>query len=237
MPRKTESDHIEETRNTLLDAVLPHVAFDGWTNQMLEHAIAESGVDAGLGHLAFPRGGIDMALAFHYRADRHLAEELAGPKAKANLESLRIRERIAYAVRRRIELVADDREAVRRGATLLTLPMNAAEGAKALWNTADVIWTACGDTSQDYNWYTKRAILSSVYSATVLYWLGDQSEGAARTWEFLDRRIENVMQFEKAKAAVRSNPLMKLALWGPSQILSQVKAPGMGPGAGPGRAS
>lgn len=230
MHRKTESDHIEETRNTLLDAVLPHVAFDGWTNQTLEHAIAESGADAGLAHLAFPRGGIDMALAFHYRADRQLAEELAEPKAKANLESLRIRERIAYAVRRRIELVMDDREAVRRGATLLALPMNAAEGAKALWNTSDVIWTACGDTSLDYNWYTKRAILSSVYSTTVLYWLGDQSEGAARSWEFLDRRIENVMQFEKAKAAIRANPLLKLALWAPSQILNQVKAPGSSPG-------
>ena len=225
MPKKTETDHLEEAREKLLEAILPHVAFDGWTDEAVKRAIAESGVEPGLAKLAFPRGGADMALAFHYRADRKLADELSTDKAKSNLDSLRIRERIAYAVRRRIELVAEDREAVRRGATLLALPQNATEGAKAIWNTADVIWTACGDTSEDYNWYTKRGILSSVYSATVLYWLGDQSHGTERTWAFLDRRIENVMQFEKTKAALKDNPVVRLAMWGPSQILNRVKPP------------
>ncbi|MEL6477379.1 MAG: COQ9 family protein [Pseudomonadota bacterium] len=209
----------------MLDAVLPHVAFDGWTRETLQRAIAESGIDAGLAGQAFPRGGIDAALEFHYRGDRQLSEELSTPAARANLDSLRIRERITYAVRRRIELVADEREAVRRGATMLALPVYAADGAKALWNTADVIWTACGDTSDDYNWYTKRAILSSVYSATLLYWLGDQSQGFERTWGFLDRRIENVMTFEKTKATLQKNPVVMMAMWAPNQILSRIKAP------------
>lgn len=204
---------------------MPHVAFDGWTEETLRRAIAESGLDAGLAKQAFPRGGIDMALEFHHAGDRQLAEELSTPAAQANLESLKIRERVTYAVKRRIELVADEREAVRRGATLLALPIYTAEGAKALWNTADVIWTACGDTSDDYNWYTKRAILSSVYSSTLLYWLGDQSMGFERTWGFLDRRIENVMQFEKTKATLQKNPFVKMAMWGPSQILSRMRPP------------
>ncbi|MEM6904910.1 MAG: COQ9 family protein, partial [Pseudomonadota bacterium] len=167
-----------------------------------------------------------MALAFHYRADRQLMAELSEPEAKANLESLRIRERITYAVRRRIELVASDREAVRRGAALLALPIYTGEGPKAIWHTADVIWTACGDTSEDYNWYTKRAILSSVYSATVLYWLGDPGRDFEHTWAFLDRRIENVMQFEKTKASLQKNPVVQAMMWGPSQLLNRVKAPG-----------
>ncbi|MEM1277379.1 MAG: COQ9 family protein [Pseudomonadota bacterium] len=225
MDQKTEADHIAEAREKLLDAVLPHVAFDGWSNETLKAAISESGVDAGLAHLAFPRGGVDMALAFHYRTDQKLEDELAEPNAAANLATLRIRERIAYAVRRRIELVADEREAVRRGATLLGLPIYAGEGAKAIWHTADIIWSACGDTSEDYNWYTKRAILTSVYSATVLYWLGDQSMGYEKTWDFLGRRIENVMQFEKTKAMLQRNPLIQAAMWGPNQILSRVKPP------------
>ncbi|MEM8792768.1 MAG: COQ9 family protein [Pseudomonadota bacterium] len=225
MEQKTESDHIAEAREKLLDAVLPHVAFDGWTSETLRAAVAESDVEASLAHLAFPRGGVDMALAFHYRADQQLADELNDTDAAANLASLRIRERIAYAVRRRIEIVADEREAVRRGATLLGLPIYAAEGMKAIWNTADVIWNACGDTSDDYNWYTKRAILSSVYSATVLFWLGDQSTSFEKTWDFLSRRIENVMQFEKTKAMVQKNPLFQAAMWGPNQVLSRVKPP------------
>ncbi|MEM7236260.1 MAG: COQ9 family protein, partial [Pseudomonadota bacterium] len=133
-----------------------------------------------------------------------------------------------YAVRRRIELVADEREAVRRGATLLALPIYANEGIKAIWHTSDTIWRVCGDTAADYNWYTKRAILSSVYSATILYWLGDQSNGNEQTWSFLDRRINDVMTFEKTKASLQKNPFVQAAMWAPSQLLSRIKAPRTG---------
>jgi ubiquinone biosynthesis protein COQ9 len=221
-PQKTEQDHIAEARERLLDAALPNVVFDGWSTQTLDAAIAESGVDPGLARLAFPRGGIDMALAFHRRADRALAEEIAA----VDLAGMRIRDRIVHCVRRRIELVAEHREAVRRGATLLALPLYAAEGARAIWETADTIWTACGDTATDYNWYSKRMILGSVYSATVLYWLGDESPGFTRTWAFLDRRIEEVMRFEKAKAQVQENPLLRVAFWGPMQLLGMIRKPG-----------
>ena len=234
-PHKTENEHISETRERLIEAALPHVVFDGWSTATLDAAIAESGIDAALARLAFPRGGIDMALAFHRRADRTLAEELAPEAAGADLEDMRIRDRITHCVRRRIELVAEHRDAVRRGATLLALPLHAPEGARAIWETADIIWTACGDTATDYNWYTKRMILGSVYSASVLYWLGDASPGYTNTWNFLDRRIDNVMRFEKAKAQLNDNPLLRAALWGPMQVLGAIKAPGASPKA-PGEA-
>ncbi|MEM7176945.1 MAG: COQ9 family protein [Pseudomonadota bacterium] len=227
-PEKSESDHIAETREELLNAVLPHVAFDGWSNETLNSAIAEEGIDPGLAHLAFPRGGVDLALAFHYRADRQLEDQLGQADAAAHLATMKIRDRVAYSVRKRIELVAAQREAVRRGATLLGLPIYAGDGIKAIWNTADVIWRLCGDNATDYNWYTKRMILSSVYSATVLYWLGDQSTDSERSWEFLDRRIADVMTFEKTKASLQKNPLVQAAMWGPNQLLSRIKAPSPG---------
>ena len=221
-PHKTEDDHISETRDRLIEAALPHVVFDGWGAAALNAAITESGVDAGLARLAFPRGGIDMALAFHRRADRALVDALAA----ADLEDMPVRDRIVHCVRRRIELVAEHRDAVRRGATLLALPLHAAEGARAIWETADIIWTACGDTATDYNWYTKRMILGSVFSATVLYWLGDASPNFANTWAFLERRIEDIMRFEKTKAQLNENPLVRAAMWGPMQVLNMVRAPG-----------
>ena len=116
--------------------------------------------------------------------------------------------------------------------------MHAADGAKAIWGTADRIWTALGDTSQDLNWYTKRATLSGVYGATVLYWLGDASPGNQATWEFLDRRIDGVMQFEKLKASFRENPLGKALMDGPGKVLTTFRAsrlPGNLPGNLPGR--
>ena len=137
---------------------------------------------------------------------------------------LRYRDRVATAVRFRLEAVPD-KELVRRGTTLFALPKHAADGARAIWGTADAIWTALGDTSRDLNWYTKRATLSAVYAATVLFWLGDDSPGHQATWEFLDRRIDDVMQIEKAKAAFRENPLGKALLAAPMKLLNRIKAP------------
>ncbi len=228
---KSEHDHIAEARERLLDAVLPHVVFDGWSRAALDAAADESGTDPGLARLAFPRGGIDMVEAFHRRADRRLAEELAG----TDLSTMRMRERITHCVRRRIELVADHREAVRRGAALLALPIHAGEGARLVWETADIIWNACGDTATDYNWYTKRLTLGGVYSSTMLYWLGDASPNFSNSWAFLDRRIDDVMSIEKAKASIEENPLLRAATWGPRQLLGLIRAPGAarGPGEGP----
>jgi ubiquinone biosynthesis protein COQ9 len=154
---------------------------------------------------------------------------------EADLSEMKYSARIAAAIRLRLEAV-EDKELVRRGTTLFALPMYAGDGAKAIWGTADAIWTAFGDTSDDVNWYTKRATLSGVYSATVLYWLGDASEDNADTWAFLDRRIENVMQIEKLKAQVNKNPVLSKLMVGPNWLLSHVKAPQQMPRSGlPGR--
>jgi ubiquinone biosynthesis protein COQ9 len=226
----TEDDRIAATRRKVIAAALPHVAFDGWSDRTLAYAVEDAGVDAGLSRLAFPRGGVDLAIAFHNAKDAELAEELG----RADLLGMRFRDRVAFAIMRRLELVADDREAVRRGASLFALPHHAAEGARAIWHTADTIWTALGDESRDFNWYSKRATLSAVYSSALLYWLGDQTPGFSATREFVARRIDNVMQFEEVKARIRKNPLAAAVLKGPQAILDRVRAPGDTPADLPG---
>lgn len=204
----------------LLDAALTHVPFDGWSDETFRAAIAESGVNETVARALCPRGAVDLALAFHKRGDAAMIERLEA----ADLGGMRFRDRIAFAVRARLEAV-EDKEAVRRGTTLFSLPHHAADGARAIWETCDAIWTTLGDTSDDVNWYTKRATLSAVYGATVLYWLGDQTPGNQATWEFLDRRIDNVMQIEKAKAQARENPLLSRLMAAPNALLSQIRAP------------
>ncbi|GHC21048.1 hypothetical protein GCM10007291_20030 [Gemmobacter nanjingensis] len=216
----TEENPLNAAREAVIGAALAHVPFDGWSETTLKAALADSGVEPALGAALFPRGALDLALAYHRQGDTRMMEALAA----TDLDVLRIRDRIARAVMTRLDLV-EDKELVRRGSTFFALPQNAAEGARAIWGTADAIWTALGDTSDDVNWYSKRATLSAVYSATVLYWLGDDSPGHEATRDFLDRRIGDVMQFEKMKAAVRSNPLGKALLAGPIKLMEQIRAP------------
>lgn len=212
-------DSMDRAKSRLLGAALAHVPFDGWSDVTLRAAVADSGLAAGLAAGLFPRGGIDLAAAYHKWGDQSLRAELA----QADLSALRFRERVTQAVRLRLELV--DKEAVRRGVALFALPQHALEGAALIWGTADTIWTALNDTSRDINWYSKRATLSAVYSSTVLYWMGDSSEGNAETWAFLDRRIENVMQFEKIKAGFGQNRIGQALAAGPLKLFQRISAP------------
>lgn len=204
----------------IVQAALAHVPFDGWSMATLNAAAADLGIAQAEAQALFPRGALDLALAWHRQGDAAMVERLRA----LDLADLRFRDRIALAVRTRLE-VAEDREAVRRATAFFALPPHAAEGTRAIWNTVDLIWTTLGDTSDDINWYTKRATLAAVYSATVLYWLGDDTPGYTATWAFLDRRIDDVMRIEAAKAAVRKNPLLRTVFAGPNWFASRIRAP------------
>lgn len=213
-----------DLKDELLQAALGHVPFDGWSEATFTAACRDVGVDLAAARAVCPHGALDLAVAYHKQGD---AAMLAALQA-ADLDTMKIRERVTLAVRARIEAV-DDKEAVRRGSALFAMPQNVAEGARLIWGTADAIWEALRDPSDDVNWYTKRMILGGVYNATVLFWLGDDSDGNAATWDFLDRRIGDVMQFEKVKAQVRANPVLKGLFAGPGWLLSRVKAPSRTP--------
>ena len=216
----TNTDEAADIKARMLDAAAMHVPFDGWSDTTFKAAMQDAEVAPALARATFPRGAVDLALAFHDAGDKAMAALLE----ETDQSRLRYSERVTLAVRTRLEVI-EDKEMVRRGMTLFALPQYAGDGAQALWRTADLIWATLGDTSRDVNWYTKRATLSGVYSSTVLYWLGDDSLDDQATWAFLERRVEDVMRIEKAKAKVRESRLLKPFLAGPAWRASQIKAP------------
>ena len=190
---------LDELRPRLVEAILPNVPFDGWSDAALTHAAEQIGIPPARARLVFPGGAADMVAAYIDYADERMLRALEAQ----DILSMKIRARITTAVRTRLEQAQHEREAVRRALAVLGLPQNAALGLRTLWRTADTMWRAAGDTATDFNHYSKRAILGTVYSATLLVWLNDDSEDHAETWAFLDRRIEDVMKIEKAKARLR----------------------------------
>lgn len=205
----------------LLDAIEPNVVFDGWTDTAFEHAANAAGMKKAEAVAVCPRGAVDLAVAYHNKGDAAMVARMQS----GEMEGMRYSEKVAAAIRFRLE--AADRELVRRGTTLFALPHLAPVGAGLIWGTADLIWETLGDTSDDYNWYSKRTILSGVYSSVVLYWLGDETGGEA-TNAFIDRRIADVMSFEKFKGAVKKTPVLGAFAGGLEKMLSGIKAPARG---------
>ena len=197
-PRNNKPRDDAGLKRGIFEAALPRLAVDGFTAKTLNYAAASADVDAGALARLFPRGGQDLVEAFSEWADGQMDAALRNTP----LAEMKIRARIKAAVNARIIALRPHKEAARRAAAFLSLPQNAALAASLLWRTADRMWRAAGDTSTDFNFYTKRAILMGVYSSTLLRWFTDGSEDEKDTFEFLDARIENVMQFEKFKAEV-----------------------------------
>jgi ubiquinone biosynthesis protein COQ9 len=201
----------EEQRDRLLEAALAHVPFDGWSRRSLVAAAADVDIDQGLARRLFPRGGDDLLAHLERWADRRMLAQIDTEE----LQTLRVRERIARLVRARLEVLTPHREALRRATAARLLPGNALTATASLWRTVDLMWAVAGDRANDFSYYTKRSLLAAVWSSTFLFWLDDRSEGLTATSAFLDRRIENVMQigrlrarFEDAVQALgRLNPL------------------------------
>jgi ubiquinone biosynthesis protein COQ9 len=191
---------LDELRLELAPGIAAAAIFDGWGDAALVAAAGQAAVDPAVARLAFPGGAMDMIAAWVERVDAAMAEAF-DPQVLAQLP---IRERNRSLVWFRLEAVAGLEEALRRALAIQAMPTNLVRTARLGWASADAMWRLAGDTATDYNHYTKRAILASIYAATLAVFVGDESEGKADTRAFLDRRIEGVMKFEKAKAQLLS---------------------------------
>jgi len=190
----------ERDRDRLIEAILPNVAFDGWSTAALRSAARELAMPVPEAQALFPHGAPDLVAGFSRWADRRMLDccEAAPPEGAGTAA------RVKRALGLRFEVVAPWREAVRRALSVLALPPHAALGARLVYETVDGIWYTAGDTASDFSFYTKRATLAGIYGATLLYWLEDRSEDLTETHAFIDRRLADVARFGEARGRLET---------------------------------
>ena len=214
----TDPSPLERLRRQLALAIGENAVFDGWTKAAVDSAAAQLGIDPVQARLAVPKNQAAMIDLYIQEVDRTL-EAWATPK---RMTKLKIREKIRTLVWQRLEIMGPAREAVRRALAILAMPQNLPLALRISWRTADLMWRLAGDTSTDFNHYTKRITLGGVYGSALLAWLDDQSEGWSATSAFLDRRIDDVMKFEKFKAEWRGSTDQRLSL---TRFLGRLRYP------------
>ena len=213
-----EPTPLETLRRRLALAVGENAVFDGWTAKAVDSAAAQLGIDPAAARLAFPKApgamveawidGVDAAMEAHFTPDV--------------VAAMKVRDRIRSMIWFRLETTGPAREAVRSGLAILAMPQNVPLALRTGWRSADRMWRLAGDTATDFNHYTKRLTLSAVYTATLLAWLDDDSEGWSATAAFLDRRLAGVMKFEKLKAEWRGNAIRRPSL---ARFLGRLRYP------------
>ncbi len=210
--------NLDELAAALAPILARHAAFDGWSENALARAAEELGVPAERARLAFPDGPTGMIDAWFDAIDRAMLDAFPPERIAA----LKIRARIRELVLFRLHSIQPHREALRRALAMLALPGNVAFSARLAWRSADRVWRLAGDTATDFNHYSKRTILIGVYGSTSLIFLDDETDDLAETRAFLDRRIDGVMRFEKAKARWTGGTVRRPSL---SRFLGRLRYP------------
>lgn len=219
MNQSAETNETLDEMRPRLAAELPrHAAFDGWTDGALTNAAQSLNINPAVAALAFS-GATDMISAWFAQVDDNMAARVSD-----RLAAMKIRARITSLVEARLDYMADDREALRRALSIMAMPQNLALSARLGWRAADRMWRLAGDTATDYNHYSKRAILGSVYAATLSIFINDESDGHAETRAFLARRIEDIMRFETAKARLTNSQFGGFSL---PRFLGQLRYPAL----------
>jgi len=207
---------LDELREALAPKIAANAVFDGWGERSLSDAAAALGISADRARLAYPGGAIEMIDAWFEWLDAAVAER----HSSEALAMLKVRDRISTLIWTRLQIARPQREAVRRAINKLALPQNLIRASRLGWRAADRMWRLAGDNATDLNYYTKRATLAAVYATTLIVWLDDESEGQAETKAFLDRRIDDVMRFEKTKARLRPDPVRHFS---PTRFLGRLR--------------
>jgi ubiquinone biosynthesis protein COQ9 len=201
MPRKTSSSpHNDASRQKLLEAFLKHVPSEGWTSAALTAALRQTKLTRAEADRLFPQGITDIIDAFGAMIDAAMDQAI---KTHRGYDRLRTRDKVTFAVRARLEALAPHREAFRRLMGYYAMPLHAPHAIQRFYKTVDRIWAAAGDTSTDYNFYTKRVLLGGVFKATLIFWLNDESPRHEATWDFLDRRIGDIMKLGKSLSLLK----------------------------------
>lgn len=210
---------LDELRLRLAPLVAANAAFDGWAKPAVALAADQAGVDRDVAELAFDGGAMTMIDAWFASIDAAMLARVTPEQ----LAAMKIRARITALVEARLDLLAPHREALRRAQSVLAMPGHMKRAAQLGWRAADSMWRAAGDTAVDYNHYTKRTTLGTVYAATLLVFVNDESEDHADTRAFLARRIEGIMRFEKAKARLTGGSDLHFSF---SRLAGRLRYPG-----------
>ena len=213
------------TQYQLVEALLSHIPFDGWSTASLKMAAADCGVSEAELAVLFPAGVADAIAAYGAHADEMMVSAFE-ERYQNDSMSMPVHVKIRTLILIRLEKAASHKEVVRRTLAVLARPQHAKLAANMLYQTVDAMWRAAGDTSTDYNFYTKRATLSTVYSATLLAFLSDNSADMAKTEAFLDRRLADVARIPKLTQPAKgmANMARRMAMSFASTLMRQRRA-------------
>lgn len=189
-----KKNNLKQLRFDILNLAKKHVIYNGWNDQITELIANEKKYKISKIIGLFPEGYKSILELYLYNADNEMVKKCNN----INLIRMRTPERIKKIILLRLKINEKEKKLIKKTLFALMLPQHSKIATSSLYNTINQIWYLAGDNSTDFNFYTKRIILASVYCRTVFYWLGS-NKNLYKTEKYLDKQLKKVIKIPNIK--------------------------------------
>ena len=192
----------------ILLQLLKNVPFDGWTWDALYNSAIDLNIfknDLTEKDKSNLRNHYDNEIVNAIKKfNDYLDNEMIKKFKKAKLVNQKIPVKIKNLIMFRLNTSYEYKDAIRSSISIMSFPRNSKLALKMLYKTCDEMWRASNDKSTDFSFYTKRLVLSGVYTSTLFYWLNEND--SKKVENFLDRRLYDIHRFGKIKTLSNGFP-------------------------------
>ena len=194
MMKKNQNNYLLKKRLEILKFAKIFLSKKGLSKNTLESISKKYGLDANETELLFPEGNIDF-IKFTLE---QLNNELEEYCREIDLIRLPVHKRIKKVLLSKISLMNKNKVFYRSIFLNLLIPKKNFSLPSQLYNSVDQIWFIAGDSSTDFNFYTKRLILSVIYSRIMLFFFNNNNQEELEN--ILDESLRRVSKIPEIKS-------------------------------------
>ena len=191
--KKLKKVNLNKLRYQILLEAKAHVSKCGWNDELFYNIASKSKFKLSEIAALFPEGHITLLEMYLDTVNKQMTED----SKKIYLIRLRVHERIKELIILRLKIMSREKELISKTYFHLLLPQNFKIASRCLYKAVDQIWFVAGDHSTDFNFYSKRAILASIYSVVMLHFVNNNS--LDQTIALLNKQLKKVSKVPKIK--------------------------------------
>ena len=194
--KKLKKVNLNKLRYQILLKAKEHVSKCGWNDKLFYNIASKSKFKFSEIAVLFPEGYITLLEMYLDTVNNQMTED----SKKINLIRLRVHERVKELVILRLKIMSREKELISKTYFHLLLPQNFKIASRCLYKAVDQIWFVAGDNSTDFNFYSKRAILASIYTLTMIHFINN--DNMDETLSVLNKLLKRVSKIPKIKSNI-----------------------------------
>ena len=190
---KTKNKYLLNKRLKILKFAKIVVAKDGLTSNTFKNISKKYDLNIDEMNLLFPGGKND----FLYFVLEQLNIDLENYCKKLDLIRLPVHKRIRKILLSKINIMDKEKKFYKKIFLNLLIPKKNFSLPIKLYKSVDQIWFIAGDTSVDFNFYTKRLILAGIYSRVIFFFFNNNNQKLLE--DLLDSNLRRVSKIPELK--------------------------------------